>query len=120
MQRTTIMTIRYLSALSVTTMLTVATFGFGSTPASAGEIATRCDWDGCSHIVCNDTGDRCHRFYSDDDRYAYRDQAYDRDSDYRYRGYADYRDGRGWHYDCDRDADNCNVRRDGYYDRYGY
>ncbi|HEY6578724.1 MAG TPA: hypothetical protein VIY09_05340 [Rhizomicrobium sp.] len=31
-------------------------------PAHAGSTATRCDAQGCIHIHCNSTGDRCYRY----------------------------------------------------------
>ncbi|HSM96610.1 MAG TPA: hypothetical protein VLT91_11230 [Rhizomicrobium sp.] len=92
------------------------------------DVATRCDWRGCSHIVCNWTGDRCHRFYGDGyyrhsydrsgyDRYDHQD--YDRDYDgrsYRYDDVYDRDDtDRGWRYDCDSDADNCYIERSHYW-----
>ena len=110
--------------------VSIAAF-LGATQSFAGahSVATRCDWRGCSHIVCNHTGDRCHRFYGDYSRYAYdpyvRDgYGYDRpyygdgsyDGGYYNGGYYDR--GDGWRYDCDSDADNCHVRRNSY-DGYG-
>jgi hypothetical protein len=86
-----------------------------SAAASAHEVATRCTADGCSHIVCNSTGDRCHRYF-DGDRYGYRDgyepaAGWYRD-DERYNGYRTRY--RGWQYRCDRSADNCEVHRSWY------
>ncbi len=104
----------------------------GAAPASAHAVATRCDWRGCSHIVCNYTGDRCHRFfgairrYYDRERYGrlYRESGYapyyDRarfDHEGRYRFGEDFE---RWRYDCDRDADRCYVRRSYAWDRGPY
>lgn len=102
-------------ALAVSTL--ALAIGALMLPASAAahDVATRCDWNGCSHIVCNHTGDRCHRFYGDGDYRAYRESGYDYPSSY-YRYDDDrYDDGYarddGWRYDCDRDAERCYVRR---------
>jgi hypothetical protein len=84
-----------------------------SGPAAAGEIATRCDSYGCARIVCNHTGDRCHRVdgYGDRDRYG--EDGYR--SGHRWYGsrYSHDESYGAWHYDCDRDADSCYVRRGG-------
>ncbi|MBV8978243.1 MAG: hypothetical protein JO261_08085 [Alphaproteobacteria bacterium] len=115
-----------------------AAAAFFVSPARAESVATRCGWDGCSHIVCNYSGDRCHRYYGDyyhpyyGRRYGYDgyrygdyDDGYRRESygrydwdDYRSRYYGGYGRG-GWHYDCDRDGDDCTVRRGGWYGGYG-
>jgi len=104
------------------------------TPVHAS-VATRCGDYGCSHIICNHTGDRCRRIWGDfyrgyDGGWRYRDgyggydrDGYDRDGyggydrdgygpDYgRYGTDGGYYDGRGWHYDCDNDGDECYVKR---------
>jgi hypothetical protein len=79
-------------------------------PAEAGNVATRCGYDGCEAIHCNYTGDRCHHVDGDYDRVGYRD-------DYGY-GYG--------RLVCDSDGDRCyrssepywNYRE--YYRRHGY
>ncbi|MDE2164232.1 MAG: hypothetical protein KGJ53_13795 [Alphaproteobacteria bacterium] len=86
--------------------------------ASAGGVATRCNWRGCMRIVCHDSGNRCYRVDGDEYRDGYR-EGYDGRRVYDQRGYE--RPG-GWRYDCDRDADRCSVRREhaSYYDRYNW
>lgn len=111
-------------------------------PAAKADVARRCDWRGCTYIVCHWNGNRCHRYdrYGYDDDYRRYDGGYrgdDRDRYYGGNAYYRHRDwdhnwdrdwdsnwhrdwdrgwDRGWHYDCDRDADDCHVRRswDGY------
>ena len=124
----------YFRVTGLAAVLASALAGYSATAAKA-DVATRCDWRGCSHIVCNWTGDRCHRYSGDryyrdgyyrgdyDSEGYYRD-GYDGDDGYNGRRYrhddANYRNGygpdRGWRYDCDRDADNCYIRRSGYDD----
>jgi len=82
-------------------------------PAAAGNVATRCGYDGCEAIHCNYTGDRCHHIDGDYDRVGYRGDDY----------------GSGYGYGqlvCDSDGDRCyrssepywNYRE--YYRRHGY
>lgn len=118
------MSTRFASLLSLA--VAASAVCFFSAPASAA-VASRCDRDGCARIVCHDNGNRCYR--QDEDRYGYRDDrddynSYDRDGYDRavYEGYERddydrYRGGSGWRYDCDRDADNCQVQRERYDDR---
>lgn len=113
-------------------LLAIGAAAAGSSPASAHAVATRCDWRGCSHIVCNYTGDRCHRFfgprrYFDRARYGRLDRDfrygpadYDRETFYGEGGYGDREDFERWHYDCDHDADRCYVRRSYAWDRGPY
>jgi hypothetical protein len=82
------------SILSKAIPLGAAVIAFGMVSvdgAGAHDIATRCDWRGCSHIVCNDTGDRCHRFYGDD--YGDGDRWYG-------SSYERWHHRRGWDGDC--------------------
>jgi hypothetical protein len=97
----------YAAAAALTTLLALT-----ATSATGHDVATRCDWRGCSHIVCNHTGDRCHRFDGDDDRFVY-DRPYGYRSSYRRYGYNSYGYGDGYGYG----RYGCGYG-DGYYDRY--
>jgi hypothetical protein len=115
---------RALFGATTAALIGAAALVLSARPASAGHsVATRCDWRGCSHIVCNHTGDRCHRFYGHGYYRRYREPYYGYDgygyepSRYGYRGDDDrgyYGGDEGWRYDCDNDADRCYVRRGGY------
>jgi hypothetical protein len=84
-------------------------------PAEAGSTATRCNAQGCVHIHCNSTGDRCFR-YADGHRVAPFE-----DRNFRYGGAPDPSP-----LTCDSDGDRCypslgarwNFRE--YYRRLGY
>lgn len=69
----------------------VATTVLAGGSAGAHEIATRCDWRGCSHIVCNETGDRCHRFFGG---------GYDVGDRWYGSSFARWHHRRGWDGDC--------------------
>jgi hypothetical protein len=91
----------------------IAAFSPGS--ASADSTATRCDEDGCSRIVCDDTGNDCRNLY-DDFTYDRRSRYGTRDCDaddpcYRHRDDFDrYGSRREDDHDCD--SDDCDRDRD--------
>ena len=47
-------------ALIVASFMAVAALALGAGTARA-DVAKRCDWNGCSYVHCNWTGDRCYR-----------------------------------------------------------
>lgn len=116
-----------LALIAATAVLTVP-----EARADEGNIATRCDANGCDVIRCDDTGDRCVRLdrryrdrgaynggydgYYDGGERRYRERKrYRSYSEYRYReGYV-YRDRSGGERYCGYNTHLCSTA----YDRHG-
>ncbi len=70
-----------------------------STPAQAGEVASRCGQFGCDRIHCDYSGNHCVRYSDYDSYYNGYTNGYDRDRYGSYGGYGDEYYDRGPAYD---------------------